>query len=247
MQAGTVYDDHGGFSGECSRGVMFSKFRLQFMRFFYHQLYHRFAWTYDLVSWTVSYGQWQQWGRSVIPYLPGVRILELGYGPGYLQRDLHRQGIRPVGLDESAQMAAISRKRIERVAAGKARLVRGLAQAMPFAGETFDTIAATFPSEYLFMPETLAEVHRLLRPGGQLVVLAGVRIVSASIPGRVLAGIYRITGQSPADESIDAALQELFVQCGLSLKQKWIQGPLASLYLLAAEKEPAGGKGEQAV
>jgi ubiquinone/menaquinone biosynthesis C-methylase UbiE len=51
-----------------------------------------FAWSYDLVAAVVSLGQWNHWVGSVLPYLPGVNILEIGHGPGHLQRLLKRFG-----------------------------------------------------------------------------------------------------------------------------------------------------------
>ena len=56
----------------------------RFMRFFFHLLYHPFAFTYDLVAATVSFGDWKNWVYSILPFINGTRILELGHGPGHL-------------------------------------------------------------------------------------------------------------------------------------------------------------------
>lgn len=40
-----------------------------FMRVFFHLLYHPFAFTYDLVAAVVSFGQWKNWGQSILPLL----------------------------------------------------------------------------------------------------------------------------------------------------------------------------------
>ena len=74
------------------------------LRSFFFVLYHQFAWTYDLVAATVSLGRWKDWVRSALPYLSG-RVLEIGFGPGYLQLSLFELGIPAFGLDESRQMA----------------------------------------------------------------------------------------------------------------------------------------------
>jgi ubiquinone/menaquinone biosynthesis C-methylase UbiE len=64
----------------------------RFMRVFFHLLYHPFAFTYDLVAAVVSFGHWKDWGMTVLPFIEGTRILELGHGPGHLQRACLRTG-----------------------------------------------------------------------------------------------------------------------------------------------------------
>ena len=57
--------------------------------------------------------------------------------------------------------------------------VCGLAQSLPFPCDYFDSIVATFPSGYVFDPNTLAEVKRVLRPpsvddntiGGRFIII----------------------------------------------------------------------------
>ncbi len=62
----------------------------RFLRVFFHLLYHPFAFAYDLVATVVSFGKWNEWVLSVIPFISGTRILELGHGPGHLQLALRR-------------------------------------------------------------------------------------------------------------------------------------------------------------
>ena len=68
------------------------------MRVFFHLLYHPFAFTYDLVAAVVSFGQWKNWGQSILPFIDGTRILELGHGPGHLQRFLLDLKLDPVAI-----------------------------------------------------------------------------------------------------------------------------------------------------
>src|SRR5689334_21291852 len=73
-------------------GAMASPNPCFFMRallhIFFYLLYHPFAAAYDLVASTVSLGRWKDWILSVIPFLEGNQILEIGHGPGHLQRVL---------------------------------------------------------------------------------------------------------------------------------------------------------------
>ena len=58
----------------------------RFLNFFFHHLYHGLAFAYDLVAAIVSFGQWNEWTKTIIPYIEGTLLLELGHGPGHLQR-----------------------------------------------------------------------------------------------------------------------------------------------------------------
>ncbi|HEX2993689.1 MAG TPA: class I SAM-dependent methyltransferase, partial [Anaerolineales bacterium] len=95
-------------------------------------------------------------------------------------------------------------------------LTRGLAQHLPFPDETFDTVVATFPAEYIFDPETLIETRRVLVPGGKFVILPGATITGRNIVDRLLAWIFRVTGETPPDLSqiLRERSQEPFAKTG---------------------------------
>jgi ubiquinone/menaquinone biosynthesis C-methylase UbiE len=140
------------------------------IRWAFARFYREFAWTYDAVAAAVSGGRWSAWGQATLPHLRG-RVLELGCGTGNLQRALMRAaGAQLIaGLDASPQMLAITRRKL--AANGLSdRLVRAVAQALPFSATSFDSVVATFPSEYIIDPATLAELRRVVHPGGRVVV-----------------------------------------------------------------------------
>ena len=95
---------------------------------------------------------------------PGERLIEIGYGGGGLLRRLSRLGLAQlVGVDRSSSVA--------RSIPG-ATLVQADAQALPFAAESFD--AAVSVSVLHFWPDLrppLAEIARVLDPGGRLVLV----------------------------------------------------------------------------
>lgn len=165
------------------------------LRLTFYLLYHSLAPTYDYVADLVSLGQWRAWIQEIIPYLQGTRLLELGHGPGHLQRFLLDLGLLPFGLDESAPMGRLARRNLRKSGYTQIALTRGLAQYLPFPANAFSTVVATFPSDYIFDPHTLSEIRRVLRPKGRLVVLLSVCPSDNTMPARFSAWLFRITGQ----------------------------------------------------
>lgn len=196
-----------------------------FMRFFYYLLYHPFAFTYDLVAWVVSFGKWKDWVLSIFPHLEGTHILELGHGPGHLQRFLWDRGLSPVAVDESTQMGLIAARRL---GTGH-KLARGLAQSLPFKANSFDTVVSTFPSEYIFDLSTLAEIKRVLSPTGKLIVMP------AAFPSNgFLKWLYKVTGESPEalDEAVKERLRQPFTKAGFKVEVEILELKSSRLIIL---------------
>jgi ubiquinone/menaquinone biosynthesis C-methylase UbiE len=208
-----------------------------FLRLFFRLLYHEFAWTYDLVAATVSAGQWQTWIRTPLPYLSGPRILEIGFGPGHLQAELHRRGLHPAGLDASKQMARQAFRRLNR-AGYTGRLSVGFTQALPFADSAFDQVLSTFPSDYIFDPKTHAEILRVLAPGGCLVVVPAAWITGTSAHHRLLAWVFRTTHESPPapNTSLLDHVQKPFRQSGFETEAHLVDYPDSQVLVVIARK-----------
>lgn len=172
----------------------------KFLYFFFDQLYHAFAWGYDLVAWVVSLGSWQSWVYTIADELPSSSetgwVLELGYGPGHLYRYLVAQGYRVVGVDESWQMAKQAAKRARRVGLSP-NVLRGVGESVPLANQSMTHVLATFPAPYIFHPRTLHEIYRVLAPGGNFVVLLGAVITGDRPLHRATRWLFNITGESP--------------------------------------------------
>lgn len=170
---------------------------------FFDWLYHPLAWSYDLIAWLVSAGRWKGWVRSILPLMSGVEILELGSGTGTLQIALAEAGYRTAAVDESRQMLRIVKRKMEAGdLARRSRLIRGRAESLPLPSGSADTIAATFPSEYIGRVETITECRRVLRHGGKLVVLLGVEIGGRGVYDLFLRGLYAVTLQKTPPLSI---------------------------------------------
>ncbi|MBN2304642.1 MAG: class I SAM-dependent methyltransferase [Anaerolineae bacterium] len=167
------------------------------VRFGFRLLYNEMAFTYDLVSAVVSLGQWRDWQRAAIPHLaasPGATVLELAHGTGNFQIDLRLNGYRTIALDLSRAMGRITRYKLRRWGV-RPSLVRGRAQALPFPDGTFPAVVSTFPTEFIIDPATLGEIHRVLQPGGRLVVVFGGLLTGQGVIEEGLELAYRVTGQ----------------------------------------------------
>ena len=146
--------------------------RWLFETLYKNELLYRFASTVPFA------GQWRVWQRLVLPRLCGHDVLELGCGLGDLLADMIKAGYNCRAIEHSPQMVAAARGTLLRQKlAEKSWVIQGVAQHMPFADSSFDAVVSTFPSEYIYDADTIAEVERVLRPGGRLIVVEGANLL----------------------------------------------------------------------
>ena len=109
------------------------------------------------------------------------RLLELGAGTGR-NFDFYPNGIAGVATDPSAEMLSIARpKNIGRVV----RLVQSCAENLPFEKHSFDAALATLVFCSVESPaQAFAELRRVVKPGGAVVLLEHVR------PGGLLGPVF---------------------------------------------------------
>jgi len=202
----------------------------RFMRPFFHLLYHPFAFVYDLVAAAVSFGKWNDWTKEVIPFIKGTRVLEIGHGPGHLQRSLLNLNLAPAAIDESAQMGILAKRKL----GTKHKLTRGLAQQLPFTNDCFDSVVSTFPTEYIFNARTLSEISRCLSDGGTLIVMPAAWPKSG-----FLKWLYKITGESPADgqTSLESRISQPFLNAGFEIKIETVELHSVKLIIIVAHKK----------
>jgi ubiquinone/menaquinone biosynthesis C-methylase UbiE len=206
------------------------------LRPIFYLLYHQFAWKYDLVAAVVSLGHWNEWVRSILPYVQGPRVLELGHGPGHLQLALHEHDFQAFGLDESRQMSRQAARRLRKKGVN-VNLSRGYAQSLPFTQDIFQSVVLTFPSEYIYDPRTLIEIQRVLMPGGRLVILPIAWITGKRPLERLAAWLFRFTGEAPGKPGeLNPELKELFVRAGFEVRKKTVQQESSLLLFILARK-----------
>ncbi len=126
-------------------------------------------WLYDAlcaVCERTGLGRWRRW---LVAGARG-RALDLGCGTGR-NLPLYAAGVRVVGVDPAAPSLGRARRRAPAVP-----LVRARAEALPFRAGVFDTVVCGLV--FCSVPDPragLAEVRRVLRPGGELRMLEHVR------------------------------------------------------------------------
>ncbi|HWD19885.1 MAG TPA: class I SAM-dependent methyltransferase [Verrucomicrobiae bacterium] len=125
---------------------------------------------YDLINDWQSLGWHRWWKRALIAAAavqPGDRALDVCCGTGDLAVRLERAGAEVTGLDFSAAMLAIARPRSSGI-----QWIEGDALRLPFADQTFDVVTVGYGLRNLANWEVgLAEMWRVARPGGRLLVL----------------------------------------------------------------------------
>lgn len=137
-------------------------------------MFDRIVGRYDLMNRLMTGGQDRAWRRKAARTAIGAgaeRILDLATGTGDLALELARQGVpRVVGVDFSRGMLAAAA--VKTVPDPAIALAQGDAMRLPFPDATFDAVTIGFGLRNL--PDyaaAVAEMARVLRPGGRLVVL----------------------------------------------------------------------------
>jgi len=142
-------------------------------------LFNTIAPTYDRLNHLLSFGLdrrwWNRTARTFAPILqrPEARILDICCGTGDLTAALMR--LRPpqsepiTGLDFSPEMLTRARAKFP---SANAVWLEGDAMHLPFPDASLDLITAAFGFRNLAnYADALTELHRVLRPGGQIGIL----------------------------------------------------------------------------
>jgi demethylmenaquinone methyltransferase/2-methoxy-6-polyprenyl-1,4-benzoquinol methylase len=124
---------------------------------------------YDLTNDVLSLGQDRRWRRAVVRAVdarPGERVLDLAAGTATSSEPFADAGVRTVASDFSLGMLRVGRRRRPDLS-----LVAGDGTRLPFADDAFDAVTISFGLRNIVDHRAaLAEMLRVTRPGGRLVV-----------------------------------------------------------------------------
>ncbi len=171
-----------------------------------------------------------------MPYARGD-VLELGCGTGRLHTRLRSAGVNAIGLDYSPQMLRRARKYTQ-----STMLLRGDVRELSFTDDSFDCILASFPSDYISDPRTLAEVTRVLRPGGALHIALAATRSDTTLNRRLSDTAYRLIGQPPAQPiqpTVPVPFAQALARAGLASDAFWVAAGDASVLVIRATQRGA--------
>ncbi|MEM1293529.1 MAG: bifunctional 2-polyprenyl-6-hydroxyphenol methylase/3-demethylubiquinol 3-O-methyltransferase UbiG [Cyanobacteria bacterium P01_H01_bin.162] len=96
----------------------------------------------------------------------GLQVLDVGCGGGYTCEFLAQRGAAITGIDQSAACIAAAHNHAQAMGL-KIDYHPGVAEQLPFAGDRFDIVTCVDVLEHVqSVPTTIAEIGRVLKPGG---------------------------------------------------------------------------------
>ena len=188
---------------------------------------------YDRLNTILSLGRDKAWRRRAAAYLPAGHLLDLGAGTGAGNEAFGDRWITAV--DPSLPMLALDQVD---------RRVAAVGEHLPFADEAFDGVFSAFVFRNLTsVTDTVAEIHRILRPRGAAVIVDLSRPVGKIQRELHRAGsavfvplVGRLAGAQGEYQYLDQSLdklpppEELYAGGPLTLEHAWRMGPFGFVY-----------------
>ena len=137
------------------------------------QFYDRLSRFYDLLT-AAFERKYAEMALERLSIKEGEAVLEIGFGSGHCLRQIAQsvgQRGKAYGIDISAGMLELTKRKLERAQLmDRTELYCGDAASLPYNDNTFDAVFMSFTLELFDTPEipkVLAEVKRVLKPGGR--------------------------------------------------------------------------------
>jgi demethylmenaquinone methyltransferase/2-methoxy-6-polyprenyl-1,4-benzoquinol methylase len=189
--------------------------------------------TYDRYAALLSLGQDPRWRAFLVSRVDAGReatLLDVATGTGAVAIALARRcGCRVVGIDQSAEMLAEGRRRVDAAGlGGRVRLEEGRAEGLPYEGASFDALTFTYLLRYVEDPAAvLAELVRVVRPGGTMAMLE-FHVPEAPL-SRAAWNAYVGLGLPAAGRLLSPGWARVGAFLGPSIRGFWERHPLPAL------------------
>jgi len=158
-----------------------------------------------------------------------LRILDIGCGTGkFAARALrHLPNAQVWGLDLSGKMLQRARRRTYDFG-GRLHLVQGDSERLPFADDSFDAVTCSHSfHHYPHQDRVVAEMHRVLRPDGRLLLVDGDR---DRLWGWFVFDVLVVLIEGPVKHRTSRDLRQLYRTAGFAdVLQRRRKGPLPFL------------------
>ena len=125
----------------------------------------------------------------------GMRVLDVGSGPGYVAADAAARAAIAVGVDVAPAMVALARTLHPQV-----EFVHGNAEDLPFTDDSFDAVIANFAIPHLGRPDrAVAQFARVLAPGGRMALSTWDVPAASRMPGVFYDAVQEVGAAPPPD------------------------------------------------
>jgi SAM-dependent methyltransferase len=115
---------------------------------------------------------WAAWSRAIGLLLPPADVADIACGEGYLSVELARWANRVIGIDRSSEMLKRAKALGERRGAKNISWKRGDMEKLPLDGSSVDVALLSQALHHAANPaHAVSEAARIVRPGGQVLVL----------------------------------------------------------------------------
>lgn len=141
---------------------------------------------YEGITELFSLLQWEKWQNRVFEDLSGKKVLEIGVGPGKLLIRMAKKGYSVIGTELKPGMADEAKKRAKK-AGFEIDILTQPVYKLPFKNEIFDSIVLTFIlAEIEDLDRAIAEMKRVLKKNGKVIVIAGGMPQDKNLVARIL-------------------------------------------------------------
>ena len=191
-----------------------------------NRAYSAFARAYDRA--VRVWPTWRKWLDAALPHIKGPRVLEVSFGTSYLLTQYASEH-EVTGVDLNTTLSLLAKKKLAALGIHPT-LACANVEALPFQSNYFDTVVNTMAfSAYPNGEAAIAEMERVLRPGGRLVLIDVNYPVPPSMFGRVIAWGWRLAGDILRD------VDELLLRSGLEHTTRTVGG-FGTVHLYLGEK-----------